>query len=562
MQDDKPTHAIAKQQVHDMAKFAEENPNPVLRVGVAGGILFANAAARELSGLLENNGSCLANQVGVEVAAAHAARHSREIEFSSGQRLFSFFVTPVPGETYLYGREITEERRAQQQSRNVEKFKNENPNPVLRVGVTGEVLFANAAARELVGLLADNDVTQELGTAVATAFAARQNQEVELALSDRLFAFALIPVPGEAYVNLYGREVTEERRSQQKMRDMAKFPEENPNPVLRADGEGKVFFANTAAHALAGLFENDGSRLIKQLRTAVIDAYTARQTWHVEFTSSDRLFNFSVIPVPGEAYVNVYGREITEERHAQKHLASMQAELARAARLTSMGEMAASIAHEINQPLASVVNNASAAMRWLNREPPNIEEVKAALSRIVGDGLRGSDVIASVRAMVKKGDGRRVQVDPNELINEVMRLTEGQFQKYDVSVRVDLANDAPKVWGDRVQLQQVILNLLMNAADAVTYIADRERLVRLRSEKHDGHDLLIAVEDSGTGIGPDDKKRIFDAFYTTKSEGMGMGLSICRSIVESHGGRITVESATPYGSAFHIILPGERLSGD
>jgi signal transduction histidine kinase len=245
------------------------------------------------------------------------------------------------------------------------------------------------------------------------------------------------------------------------------------------------------------------------------------------------------------------------ERDDQKHLSSMQAELARVARLTTMGEMAASIAHEINQPLASVVNNANAGMRWLNREPPNVGEVKAALSRIVNDGQRGSDIIGSVRAMVKKGDRSKIQVDLGELIGDVMRLIEGQFQRNGVSVQVELANDVPKVLGDRVQLQQVILNLLTNAADAVTYVADGERSVRVRSKRHDGHDVLIAIEDSGTGIMPDDKRRIFDAFYTTKSEGMGMGLSICRSIVESHGGRITVEDASPCGSVFQIILPGE-----
>jgi signal transduction histidine kinase len=247
------------------------------------------------------------------------------------------------------------------------------------------------------------------------------------------------------------------------------------------------------------------------------------------------------------------------EREDQKHLASMQAELARVARLTTMGEMAASIAHEINQPLASVVNNANAGMHWLDREPPNVEEVKAALSRIVNDGQRGSDIIGSVRAMVKKGDRSKSQVDLGELINDVMRLIEGQFQRHDVSVQVELAHDAPKVLGDHVQLQQVILNLLTNAADAVTCVSDGKRSVRVRSQKHNGHNVLIAVEDSGTGITPEDKRRIFDAFYTTKSDGMGMGLSICRSIVESHGGRITVEDASPCGSVFQIILPGEEL---
>jgi C4-dicarboxylate-specific signal transduction histidine kinase len=222
-----------------------------------------------------------------------------------------------------------------------------------------------------------------------------------------------------------------------------------------------------------------------------------------------------------------------------------------------MGEMAASIAHEINQPLASVVNNANAALRWLNRQPPNIEEAEAALRRIANDGERGSGIIGSIRAMVKKGARDKAQVDINELIRDVIRLTEGQFQRHGVSLHAELAHDLPKILADRVQLQQVMLNLLMNAAEATLPVGDRERLVSVRSGKHDGRSALIEVEDAGTGIGPEDEKRIFDAFFTTKAEGMGMGLSICRSIVESHGGRIAVLRGAPHGSVFQVILPGD-----
>jgi PAS domain S-box-containing protein len=326
MQNDKTAHEMLKQQVHDMAKFPEENPNPVLRMGGAGEVLFANAAARALAGLLENNGSRLAHRLGAEVAAAHAARQNRELEFASGERLFNFVVTPVPGETYvnLYGREITEERKAQQNTRDVAKFPEENPNPVLRVGGTGEVLFANAAARALPGLIENggNRLAQDLGTAATAAYAARQSHELEFASGERLFAFALNPVSGETYVNLYGREITEERRAQQKTRDMAKFPEENPNPVLRVSGTGEVLFANAAARGLAGLLEDDGRRLANAMESAVAEAFAARENRGVEFVSGELLFAFVLTPVPGEFYVNLYGREITEERRA--HLAVLR----------------------------------------------------------------------------------------------------------------------------------------------------------------------------------------------------------------------------------------------
>ena len=247
-------------------------------------------------------------------------------------------------------------------------------------------------------------------------------------------------------------------------------------------------------------------------------------------------------------------REISD----QERSAVMQAELARVSRLTTMGQMAASIAHEINQPLAGVVNNANAGLRWLNNRPPNVDEVGAALRRIVNDGERGSGIIESIRAMLKKDDRKRVKLDLNELIREVMRLTQGQFQRHGVSIRFELADNLPTVSADRVQLQQVILNLLMNAAEATASNSNQERLVCVRSEKHDADWVRISVEDSGTGINPEDEKRIFDAFFTTKTDGMGMGLSICRSIVQSHGGRITAARATPRGSVFQVILPGSR----
>jgi signal transduction histidine kinase len=251
------------------------------------------------------------------------------------------------------------------------------------------------------------------------------------------------------------------------------------------------------------------------------------------------------------------GREIAD----QARNAATQAELARVARLTTMGEMAASIAHEINQPLAAVVNNANAGLRWLSNRPPNTEEVRAALTRIASDGERGGSIIESIRAMLKKGVRERSKINLNELIRDVTRLTQGQFQRHGVSIRSDLADDLPSVLADPIQLQQVILNLFMNAAEAMISISDRERLVCVRSEKHDGGGALITVEDSGPGVEPEDAKRIFEAFFTTKAEGMGMGLSICRSIVESHGGRITVAKAVPQGTVFQVTLPGNTTQG-
>jgi signal transduction histidine kinase len=246
------------------------------------------------------------------------------------------------------------------------------------------------------------------------------------------------------------------------------------------------------------------------------------------------------------------------ERADHERNAAMQADLARAARLTTVGEMAASIAHEVNQPLAAVVNNANAGLRWLSHQPPNLDEVQKALRRIAKDGERGSGIIDSIRTLSKKGDRKKTKLDLNELIFDVASLAQSQFKRHGAKLHTELADDLPMLTGDRVQIQQVLLNLLINAAEAAAAASDVEPLVRIRSARQDGGCASISVEDSGAGINPEDVSRIFEAFFTTKPEGTGMGLSICRSIIESHGGRITVANAAPHGAVFNIILPGDR----
>jgi signal transduction histidine kinase len=249
------------------------------------------------------------------------------------------------------------------------------------------------------------------------------------------------------------------------------------------------------------------------------------------------------------------------EASEQVRTVTMQAELERAARFTAMGELAASIAHEINQPLAAIVNNASAGLRWLNNRPPNLDEVRLVLGRLVNDGGRCGEIIAGLRAMLKKGSQSRAEIDLNELICGVKNLMQSQLETRGVLIQTQLADDLPRVMADRVQLQQVFLNLFVNAAEAMASISDRERVVNVRSERYDGEGALIAVQDSGIGIDTAHAGRIFDAFFTTKSEGMGMGLSICQSIVQSHGGRMMVSPGNPYGSVFCVILPANGAGG-
>jgi signal transduction histidine kinase len=251
-------------------------------------------------------------------------------------------------------------------------------------------------------------------------------------------------------------------------------------------------------------------------------------------------------------------REVAE----QARKTATQAELARVARLTTMGEMTASIAHEINQPLAAIVANANAGLRWLANAAPDLDETQAALKRIVRDGHRASEVIGSIRAMFKKDDPARIPLDVNELIREILALMHGQLESHQVALETQLIETLPHVAANRVQLQQVILNLAMNAVEAMDAVTGRRRVLRIASETHNPAGVLVTVEDSGTGIAPDDLNRVFDRFFTTKSTGMGMGLSISRSIVEAHGGRLTAARAHPHGSVFQVFLPADVAAGE
>jgi signal transduction histidine kinase len=235
--------------------------------------------------------------------------------------------------------------------------------------------------------------------------------------------------------------------------------------------------------------------------------------------------------------------------------AAMQTELARVARVSTMGEMAASIAHEINQPLAAIVNNANASLRWLGRDPPNVERARSALDRVVSDGARASEVLKSIRAMLEKSGQERVKLDVNDLIREVMTFVRADLRHHGITVRTDLAGDVPGIAAVRIQLQQVLLNLVANAVESMSAVDDRARVLTVRCKKADSHGILITIEDTGAGIGRTDLERVFEPFFSTKPEGMGMGLSICRSIVEAHGGRIVASPARDRGSVFEVSLP-------
>jgi signal transduction histidine kinase len=239
---------------------------------------------------------------------------------------------------------------------------------------------------------------------------------------------------------------------------------------------------------------------------------------------------------------------------ASEALREAQTQLAHVNRVATMGELSASIAHEVTQPIAGVVTNANAALRWLGRRPPDLQKAQYSLDEIIKDGNRATDIIARIRALIKKAPPRKDALEINGAILEVIALTRGEILKNGGSVQTQLAEGLPLIQGDRVQLQQVILNLIINAVEAMSTVSEGARELLISTEKNASGGVLIVVRDSGPGLNPESFDRLFDAFYTTKPGGMGMGLSICRSIVEAHGGRIWASLAAP-GTAFQCVLP-------
>jgi PAS domain S-box-containing protein len=249
--------------------------------------------------------------------------------------------------------------------------------------------------------------------------------------------------------------------------------------------------------------------------------------------------------------------DVTDRRQAEKErerLREAQADLAHASRMTTMGELTASLAHEVNQPITAAVNGASTCVRWLTRDDPDLGEAREAASGVIRNAKRAAEIINNIRSISKKGESKRQLIELNELIGEMIALLRNEAHRYSITIHSDLDASLPKVMADSVQVQQVIMNLIMNSIDAMKDV-DRARELVIRSRSAEDQYLMISVSDSGVGLPSEQTNQIFDAFFTTKSHGLGMGLRISRSIVESHGGRLWAANNSPHGASFSFTLP-------
>jgi two-component system, LuxR family, sensor kinase FixL len=326
--------------------------------------------------------------------------------------------------------------------------------------------------------------------------------------------------------------------------------------IFVRDMNGLITYWNRGAEVLYGWSaeEANGEAAHDLLRTrfpAAVDAITAQMfstgRWEGEITHTRRDGTLATVASRWSLRRDERGQpaailetdtDITERKRAGEALQQAQTELAHVTRVTTLGEFTASIAHEVNQPLAGIFTNAEASLRWLDREPPQIKEARGAMERVIRDAERASGVVRRIRDLTKKATPEMTRLDINDVVNDAMLLVQREVANHRVALQLDLASGLPWVRGDRVQLQQVIINLVINGMEAMAGVPEAQRRLQVRTRAHDEECVLVAVQDAGVGIDPENANRLFSAFYTTKSGGMGMGLSICRSIVDAHGGRI------------------------
>jgi C4-dicarboxylate-specific signal transduction histidine kinase len=271
----------------------------------------------------------------------------------------------------------------------------------------------------------------------------------------------------------------------------------------------------------------------------------------------------SLSPLETEEGTFVSGavRDLTERTRAEEALRRAKADLTHVSRVTTMGELTASLAHEIKQPIAAAVTDANTCLRWLGRDQPDLAEAREAASRVIKDATRAADIISRVRLLFEKGTPQQELVDVNEVIREMIVLLRSEADRHSISIRIELAEDLPKVMADRLQLQQVFMNLMLNGIDAMKGTTGGGELT-IKSQRGENEHLVVSVSDTGVGLPAEHADQIFNAFFTTKPHGTGMGLRISRSIVESHGGRLWAADNSTRGASFYFILPSASAAQD
>lgn len=374
-------------------------------------------------------------------------------------------------------------------------------------------------------------------------------------------------------------DATARKRAEEEQKKLASLVESSSDFIGIATPEGRVLFVNPAGRRIVGADEDqdfsdatifdflagpDRDRFAHETLPRILD----EGHWEGE-TSFRNFANNDAIPMWQHIFfikedagsriaLATVSRDLSDRKRSEEKLAAVQAQLAHMARLTTMGELSAAIAHEVSQPLAAIVTNANACMRWLSANPPNIEEGRDATLRIASEGKRASDVIGGIRKLMQKGHTVMEPIDLNDVVHQVLEMVRPQIAHHGISLVTELKGRL-SVMGDAVQIQQVLINLIVNAIDATAEVHDRQRRIAIRSEARERAGMCVAVSDSGAGIDPAALDRLFTPFFTTKANGMGMGLAISKSIIQSHGGRLWASSNENSGATFELCLPARPV---
>ncbi len=358
-------------------------------------------------------------------------------------------------------------------------------------------------------------------------------------------------------------DITERKREEEAIKWLAKFPSENPNPVLRIARDGKLLYVNPAGmKQLPEWRLQVGRPAPPWMREVAAQVLAEGATQTIDIAHGARMYSFFVAQIVDGPYANLYGLDITDIRSAQKELRRQRQEIFHMERVQTMGELAASLAHEINQPLMGIMSNAQAAQRFMAGSAPDLDEIRYILADIVADDKRAGEVIQRLRASLMKQDSVPKHMDLNDAIHEIIKVIHSEAVIKDVSIATELARDLPSVLADRVQFQQVVLNLIRNAEQAMAGVPAGERRIVIQTHHDMSQGVTVSVRDTGVGIAKQQFDTLFKPFYTTKPDGLGMGLNICRSIVEEHGGRIWLENNPDRGARACFTLPAAEANAE
>jgi PAS domain S-box-containing protein len=356
---------------------------------------------------------------------------------------------------------------------------------------------------------------------------------------------------------IYLHDITERRQQEREIRSLAAFPGESPIPVMRVNRQGVIIYANDSSTPLLKYFGVTRMQVIPLNWRAHIELCLKNDTnFETEINTGDSIYSLILAPIPDLDYVNLYARDITETRAAEKEARRHQTELVHVCRLSSMGEMATGMAHELNQPLAAIINYANGARRRFVHGA-SAEELTEPLEKITSQAERAALIIKRLREMVERHVPVRTSVSLNDVVHEVLSFMDFEIRKSLIKIELDLDTTLPNVSIDLVQIEQVVLNLARNAVDALGEAQVSPAIIRIMTSRR-GEMLIVTIEDNGPGIPEETSLRLFEPFYTTKQTGMGMGLSISETIMADHEGRITQEQSTIGGAAFTIWLPAEN----